>query len=250
MPRPSRRQTSAKIRLENQEKNNPGSGVYLKGSNYTRRADSGTDSEWVESGSDVDHEDTEPESDDAEYDEDDDMDPVQVFLLRLQHEEANPTPTKHWQGNGNSKRNKRRRRQQERQKEAREKDPEWRRKKLLLFSSQVFQRARRNTTLEMAAMATVRAPLRLPPPWSATRHPEQPPQSHNRMTIVSRASESCGVDSGCCDTCSTAWHAASSRRRAARQARRNAACHHSSVGNTGSTPPPTLATHPGHRPRP
>ena len=97
MPRPSRRQTSAKIRLENQEKNNPGSGVYLKGSNYTRRADSGTDSEWVESGSDVDHEDTEPESDDAEYDEDDDMDPVQVFLLRLQHEEANPTPTKHWQ---------------------------------------------------------------------------------------------------------------------------------------------------------
>ena len=128
MPRPSRRQTSAKIRLENQEKNNPGSGVYLKGSKYTRRADSGTDSEWVESGSDVDHEDTEPESDDAEYDEDDDMDPVQVFLLRLQHEEANPTPTKHWQGNGNSKRNKRRRRQQERQKEARGKDPEWRRK--------------------------------------------------------------------------------------------------------------------------
>lgn len=156
MPRLSRRQTSAKIRLANQEKNNPGSGIYLKEGDYTRRADSGTDSEWADSGSDGGHEDTESESGGAEYDKDDDIwHPLQVFISRLQHEEAEPAPKKNWEGSGNSERSIQRRRKQAREKRVRE--MEWRRTNPAITSFfQLFLRARRNTTQEMAAMATSR----------------------------------------------------------------------------------------------
>ena len=126
MPRPSKRQISQRILRETREKNNSDSGLKIKGKPCPRPMASGTDSEWVDSGSDGGHEDTESESDGAEYDKDDDIwHPLQVFISRLQHEEAEPAPKKNWEGSGNSERSIQRRRKQAREKQAR--GMEWRR---------------------------------------------------------------------------------------------------------------------------